>query len=54
MTHIYCALKGFIKLEFMRVEGAISHWYEVKRDLFVETMRNFIKNNAYQDRSVNA
>jgi len=54
MTHIFCALKGFIKLELMRADGAISHWYEVKRDLFVETMRNFIKNNAYQDPGVNA
>ena len=33
-THIFSALRGFIQLEFQRVDGAILNWYEVKRNLF--------------------
>jgi hypothetical protein len=41
-NHIFCALKAFVKLEFMRFNEVISHWYEVRRDLYLSTIRNFI------------
>ena len=34
-NHIFCALKGFVRLEFMRLDKTISHWYEIRRDLFL-------------------
>ena len=37
-NHIYCALKAFVRLEFMRIDRKIAHWYEVRRDLFVESI----------------
>lgn len=40
--HIFCALKAFVKLEVMRFNEAISHWYELKRNLYLSTIRNFI------------
>lgn len=53
-NHVFCALKAFIKLEFMRWNNIISHWYQVQRDLFIKTIRNFIKNNANYQKTVNA
>lgn len=41
-NHIFCALKAFVKLEFMRFNESISHWYELKRKLYLSTIRNFI------------
>jgi hypothetical protein len=41
-NHIFCALKAFVRLEFMRFDNLIPHWYEVKKKLFVEVIRNFI------------
>lgn len=41
-NHIFCALKAFVKLELMRFNENISHWYEVRRDLYLATIRNFI------------
>lgn len=33
-NYIFCALKDFIKLEFMPFNKKILHWYEVKRMLY--------------------
>ncbi len=41
-NHIFCALKAFVKLEFMRFNESISQWYELKRNLYLSTIRNFI------------
>ena len=41
-NHIFCALKGFVSLELMRVKEIICHWYEVQRDLFIDSIRRFI------------
>ncbi|MCA9507152.1 MAG: transposase, partial [Myxococcales bacterium] len=41
-NHIFCAIKAFSCLEFMRFDNEISHWYELKRDLFISTIGEFI------------
>jgi len=53
-NHVFCALKGFFRLECMRIEETISHWYEVQRDLFAGAIRNFILGNASYGHPVNA
>ena len=52
-NHIFCALKAFVRLEFMRFDKIIPHWYDVQKNLFMEVIRNFIaKPEKYQ--AVNA
>ena len=47
-NHIFCAIKSFIKLELMKSSKKIAHWYEVKRDLFVNVIREFVnKGNGF-------
>lgn len=41
-THIFCSLKAFLRLEFMRFNNIIPHWYDVQKNLFLEAIRNFI------------
>jgi hypothetical protein len=53
-NHIFCALKAFVHLEFMRFNKAISHWYEIRRDLYLDTIRNFITGPAKIQLAVNA
>lgn len=53
-NHIFCALKGFVRLEFMRIDKIISHWYEVQRDLFINSIRSFIGGNTNYTQAVNA
>ena len=53
-NHIFCAIKAFSKLEFMRDSKVITHWYEVKRDLFVNTIKSYILENAKFPAAVNA
>lgn len=53
-NHIFCALKGFVKLECMRFQKTISNWYEIQRDLFINVIREFVKNNAKTTTLVNA
>ena len=53
-NHVFCALKGFFKLECLRIEKTISHWYEVQRDLFIGAIRDFISGNTHYKHSVNA
>lgn len=52
-NHIFCALKAFVRLEFMRFDKIIPHWYDIQKNLFVGVIRNFIaKPEKYQ--AVNA
>ena len=44
-THIFCSIRAFVQLEFMRVENLISNWYEVQRNLFKEAIREYIVEN---------
>lgn len=53
-NHVFCALKGFFRLEFMRLKQTIAHWYEIQRDLFMNAIRDFIKSNTNYCRAVNA
>lgn len=53
-NHVFCALKGFFRLECMRIEKTISHWYEVQRDLFLNTIRSFILGDTSYEHAVNA
>ena len=48
-NHVVCALKAFVKLELMRFNQLITHWYEVKRDLFVKVIRDFICGELTQE-----
>jgi hypothetical protein len=52
-NHIFCALKAFVRLEFMQFDKIIPHWYDVQKKLFIDVIRNFITNpEKYQ--AVNA
>jgi len=53
-NHIFCSLRAFVALEFMRFNQKISHWYEVRRDLYLNTIRNFITGEAKFHELVNA
>jgi hypothetical protein len=53
-NHIFCALRAFVKLELMRFNELITHWYEVKRDLYLNIIRNFIMDSAKFNGLVNA
>ena len=41
-NHIFCSLISFIKLETARVNNIICNWYQLKKDLFIEIVRDFI------------
>lgn len=47
-NHIFCSIRAFVQLEFMRVENLISNWYEVQRKLFKEAIREYILENRAQ------
>lgn len=53
-NHIFCAIKAFVKLEFMRINDKISHWYEIKKDLYVKVIRDYIIESAKTEAAVNA
>jgi hypothetical protein len=42
MNHIYCSICAFVELEFLRVKQSICNWYQIKRDLFVDVIKQFI------------
>jgi hypothetical protein len=44
-THIFCAIRGFVQLEFLRITAQIANWYSLQRELFTEVIRSFIVNN---------
>jgi len=52
-THIFCAVRAFTQLEFMRVENLISNWYEVQRNLFKEVIREYILENRAKPLTAN-
>lgn len=47
-NHIFCAISAFVRLELLRAQQAIDNWYQVKRDLFLEVIKNFISQNGSQ------
>jgi hypothetical protein len=53
-NHIFCAIKAFIKLEFMRLNETISHWYEIKKELYMKVIRDYIFESAKVPVVVNA
>ena len=53
-NHIFCALKAFVRLEFMRFNDIISHWYEIQRDLFMSVIRGFVSGETNYSAAVNA
>jgi hypothetical protein len=42
-NHIFCAIRAFVQLEFMRIQNVIINWYEVQKNLFNEVIRDFIQ-----------
>lgn len=44
-NHIFCAISAFVKLELMRANNLIGNWYEIQKNLFLEVLQNFIKND---------
>lgn len=44
-NHIFCAIKAFVQLELMRVEEKISNWYQIKRELYLKVIRDYIKDS---------
>ena len=53
-NHIFCALKAFVRLEFMRFNESISHWYELRKNLFSWAIRTFITCSTQLPYPVNA
>lgn len=55
-THIFCSLSAFVKLELMRFEKNIDTWYQIKKELFLESMKKFIQQHEHANyqRAVNA
>lgn len=53
-NHVFCAIKAFVKLEFMRLNKEIAHWYEVRRELYVKVIRDYISGTTKIDAAVNA
>ena len=51
---VFCALKGFVRLEFLRFKKLIQHWYEPKRNLFIRVIRETIMDNTDYQHPVNA
>lgn len=45
-NHIFCAIRAFTQLEFMRIENLISNWYEIQRSLFKQVIRTYILENC--------
>jgi hypothetical protein len=42
-NHIFCAIRAFVHLEFMRTQDLIINWYGVQRNLFNDVIRAFIQ-----------
>ena len=45
LNHFFCSIRGFIKLELMRVSKLIDNWYEPQRKLSLNVARDFIIQN---------
>ena len=44
-NHFFCALRAFVRLQTMRIEGVIDNLYQVSRQLFIRVIRQFILEN---------
>lgn len=44
-THIFCSIRAFVQLEFLRVSQKFLNWYSLQRELFTDVIRGFIVNN---------
>lgn len=44
-THIFCSIRAFVQLEFLRVSQKLLNWYSLQRELFTDVIRGFIVNN---------
>jgi len=53
-NNIFCAIKAFVKLEFMQAQEKILHWYEIKKDLYVKVIRDYIAVSAKNQSAVHA
>lgn len=42
-NHIFCSILGFIQLELARAQSFITNWYQVKKDLYIDIIRDFIQ-----------
>lgn len=54
LTHIFCSIRAFTQLEFMRAEELIEDWYEVQRNLYLQVARGFIMEHLKQKLGSNA
>jgi len=45
-NHIFCAIRAFVQLEFLRVQNLIVNWYEVQKNLFNNVIRTFIEESV--------
>ena len=53
-NHIFCAIKAFVKLEFMRISKKIENWYSVKRNLYSKVIKDYINTASEFNSFVNA
>lgn len=47
-NHIFCSIRAFTQLEFMRAEEILENWYEVQRNLYLQVARGFIMEHLTQ------
>ena len=45
LTHFFCSIRAFTKLELMRTAQIIQTWYEPLRNLYTQVARDFILDN---------
>ena len=53
LTHIYCALVGFLKLEFLRVKGKIGNHYQIQKDLYQKVIKEFVSDCLHENPAFN-
>ena len=44
-SHVFCSLVAFVHLEFLRIGKEISNWYQLKKQQFMEIIRDFISSH---------
>ena len=47
-NHFYCALRAFVKLQTLCIQGVIGTCYEISRQLLVPVIRQFILDHAIE------
>jgi hypothetical protein len=45
-NHFYCALRAFVKLQSLCIQGVIGNCYEISRNLCIPVIRQFIRQHA--------